>query len=113
MPVPKRKWSRSRSRSRQANKGLEAQPFTICAQSGSAVAPHTVCLKSGYYKGEKVLVTKFERTLKRDETRKNRMDKIQAKPAESINPEVAQAQQEVSQEQAAKAKKARKKVADQ
>jgi peptide subunit release factor 1 (eRF1) len=51
--------------------------------------------------------------LKRDETRKNRMDKIQAKPAESINPEVAQAQQEVSQEQAAKAKKARKKVADQ
>lgn len=81
MAVPKRKWSRSRSRTRQANKGLEVKPFTYCPESGLPVAPHTVCLKSGYYKGEKVFVTKFERSELRAEKSKNRGASAQSEAA--------------------------------
>lgn len=107
MAVPKRKHSHSRSCSRAANKGIEAKTFTFCTQSGFPVAPHTVCLKSGYYKGEKVLTTKFERAMKRNAAKQQAAAAQGAASAQTeVAPEVLEAQAEVAQEQ--KAKKSKK-----
>jgi large subunit ribosomal protein L32 len=72
MAVPKRKLSRSRRDMRSANKGIEPQPVNFCfegACDGTPKLPHQVCSVCGFYKGKKVLVTKADRTLKRNEAR--------------------------------------------
>jgi large subunit ribosomal protein L32 len=69
MPVPKRKTSRSRRDKRQANKGLKAQAFTFCSNCSEPLMTHQACLKCGFYKGEKVLVTKLDRGIKRKQER--------------------------------------------
>ncbi len=106
MAVPKRKWSRSRTRSRQSHKALEIKPFTYCPESGLPVAPHTVCAKSGYYKGVKVFVTKFERSEMRAEKSKNRASAIQPDGAAPIT----ESQLAVAKKQAAKVKRTVKKA---
>jgi large subunit ribosomal protein L32 len=75
MAVPKRKQSRSRRDSRSANKGLTPQPANLCFEGicqGTPKLPHLVCEKCGFYKGRKILTTKAERDLKRDQARKAR-----------------------------------------
>ncbi|MBA3752098.1 50S ribosomal protein L32 [Candidatus Dependentiae bacterium] len=67
MPVPKRKTSKARRDSRQANKHIRPQAITSCLNCGHAVSPHQVCEECGFYKGEKVLRTKHERAIKRVE----------------------------------------------
>jgi large subunit ribosomal protein L32 len=69
MPVPKRKRSRARRDSRFANKGIKAKALTECKNCKAAQLPHQVCKNCGHYKGVKILVTKAERTLKRNETK--------------------------------------------
>lgn len=69
MPVPKRKRSRARRDSRFANKGLVAQALTECKNCKAVQMPHQVCKQCGHYKGVKILVTKAERALKRNETK--------------------------------------------
>lgn len=88
MPVPKRKRSRARRDKRFANKGIAPKPFVMCKQCTEPVAlmPHQACRVCGYYKGVKVLVTKADRRLKRDETRKTKQAQqpaSEAKVAES------------------------------
>ena len=103
MAVPKRKHSHSRPASRSANKGIEAKTFTFCTQSGFPVAPHTVCLKSGYYKGEKILTTKFERSVKRNAAKQQAAASANAvQEQDQVAPEVLEAQAEIAQEQKAK-----------
>lgn len=103
MAVPKRKHSHSRTASRSANKGIEAKTFTFCTQSGFPVAPHVVCLKSGYYKGEKVLTTKFERAMKRNAAKQQAAASQNVAAQENqVAPEVLEAQAEIAQEQKAK-----------
>ena len=70
MPVPKRKHSRARRDSRNANKGIDVQSFASCTNCGDALKPHIVCQGCGFYKGVKVLRTKSDRGLARDEVRK-------------------------------------------
>lgn len=70
MPVPKRKHSRQRIRTRWANKHLKAAAFTQCSNCESTVMPHTVCQECGYFKGRQIIVTKTERSAKRAELRK-------------------------------------------
>jgi len=70
MPVPKRKRSRARRDKRFANKGIKPQSVAACANCNTAVMTHQACKECGHYKGRKVLATKAERTVKRDETRK-------------------------------------------
>lgn len=69
MPVPKRKSSRSRRDMKHANKGLQAQSVALCWSGapcqGEPKMPHEVCQVCGYYKGKKVLLTKFDRENKR------------------------------------------------
>jgi len=75
MPVPKRKRSRARRDKRFANKGIKKITLAICAQCKSATVPHMVCQTCGYYKGVKVMVTKVERSIKRDEQRKAKVQR--------------------------------------
>lgn len=79
MPVPKRKVSKSRRDSRQANKGIQPQTVGSCSNCNEPILPHRACASCGFYKGKKVIATKLERTVKRAETRAAQ----QAKKAES------------------------------
>jgi large subunit ribosomal protein L32 len=73
MPVPKRKRSRARRDSRFANKGIEIKQFATCKNCSAATMPHQVCRGCGHYKGIKVLITKSERALKRNEIKQARV----------------------------------------
>lgn len=83
MPCPKRKSSKQRRNKRHANKGMEAQTFTKCPNSGAPVMPHTVCAESGYYKGVKIFETKTERA----ERRKVKRDAAQARKNVNVQKE--------------------------
>ncbi|MFA6065919.1 MAG: 50S ribosomal protein L32 [Candidatus Babeliaceae bacterium] len=67
MPVPKRKVSRARRDKRQANKGIEPHLVITCSHCEAPSLPHQVCETCGYYKGRKVLATKLDRSVKRDQ----------------------------------------------
>lgn len=72
MPVPKRKRSRARRDSRHANKGMKAKTITACKQCQAPISPHQACSTCGFYKGNKVLQTKIDRTIKRVQTRQTK-----------------------------------------
>jgi large subunit ribosomal protein L32 len=67
MPVPKRKRSRARRDSRFANKGLKIKSLTECRNCQAPLVTHVACKKCGFYKGEKVLATKEDRSQRRQE----------------------------------------------
>jgi large subunit ribosomal protein L32 len=70
MPVPKRKRSRARRDKRFANKGLAVKSFSHCSNCKEAISGHQACKHCGYYKGQKVMKTKLDRSLKRLEMQK-------------------------------------------
>ena len=80
MPVPKRKTSRARKRSRSANKGIKVKAFTRCANCDTAIMPHQACMSCGFYKGVKMFSTKLDRNIKRKEVKKAKESK---KPSDS------------------------------
>lgn len=85
MPVPKRKRSKRRRDQRFANKGMKVKAITKCAQCAKPIVPHAACKECGFYKGVKVLTTKGERKVKRQETQKIVQARQAAKPAEESN----------------------------
>ncbi|NLZ67240.1 MAG: 50S ribosomal protein L32 [Clostridiaceae bacterium] len=56
MAVPKRKWSKRRSRTHRAT--LRHKPINLarCPQCHSLRVPHQVCKDCGYYDGREVVV---------------------------------------------------------
>jgi large subunit ribosomal protein L32 len=81
MPVPKRKRSRARRDSRFANKGIQVKAFALCKNCQSPVMPHQVCKDCGYYKGKKVIATKAERSVKRNEIKQAAQARVQEQKA--------------------------------
>ena len=64
MAVPKRKTSKARRDQRSSSWFIRPQVVAFCPEescSGAPKLPHRVCLACGFYKGEKVLVTKNDR----------------------------------------------------
>jgi large subunit ribosomal protein L32 len=56
MAVPKKKTSKSKSRSRRASAWtLSAPARSECPQCRSAKLPHVVCPKCGWYKGRQAI----------------------------------------------------------
>jgi len=55
MPVPKRKVSKMRLRTRKAANRWRAGKLGTCAQCGAKALSHTACPACGYYKGRQVL----------------------------------------------------------
>ncbi len=51
MAVPKRKTSRSNTRSRRANWKATATTLTACPQCSAAMQPHIACPSCGTYQG--------------------------------------------------------------
>ncbi len=72
MAVPKRKQSKSRSRSRCTHKVEHVKSITQCLNCKNPLNTHQVCAECGFYKGVKVLTTKADRSVKRGQ-------KLQAK----------------------------------
>jgi large subunit ribosomal protein L32 len=86
MAVPKRKVSRARRDKRSANKGLCANPVGACTNCSAPALPHYVCQSCGYFRGEKVLKTKTERTQERQTIRQAvAARRAKAAPAEESN----------------------------
>lgn len=65
MAVPKRKQSKSRSRSRCTHQVEHVTSITSCLNCSAPLNPHTACASCGFYKGVKVMGTKAERAVKR------------------------------------------------
>ncbi len=56
MAVPKRKMSRSATRSRKsANMRLALPAHALCPNCGASRLPHRVCANCGWYRGRQVL----------------------------------------------------------
>lgn len=99
MPVPKRKTSKSRRDSRSSTKFIRPQAITKCLNCEYPINPHEICNKCGHYKGKKILVTKLERALKRNEVRSALQEK-NARKEEQM--QAAQSSQEKIEESSSK-----------
>ncbi len=55
MAVPKRKWSKQRSRSLRANWKLNAPNLIECPQCHELTLSHHVCKACGHYAGKEVI----------------------------------------------------------
>jgi large subunit ribosomal protein L32 len=56
MAVPKKKTSKSKSRSRRASAWtLDVPPMSTCPQCGNAKTPHVVCPSCGWYHGRQAI----------------------------------------------------------
>ena len=60
MPVPKKRTSRSKNRSRRAHHALKASGSSVCPNCGSVKFPHSVCDSCGHYKGKQVIEPKSD-----------------------------------------------------
>ncbi|MBI3318829.1 MAG: 50S ribosomal protein L32 [Candidatus Omnitrophica bacterium] len=58
MPLPKRRFSRSRRDKRRTQLNLTAPTMRRCSQCGSTVLSHRVCSSCGAYRGRQVLPAK-------------------------------------------------------
>ncbi|HLV90475.1 MAG: 50S ribosomal protein L32 [Acidimicrobiales bacterium] len=57
MAVPKKKMSRSRTRSRKASWKVSAPRTVACEQCGKPKLPHRACRECGTYAGREVIET--------------------------------------------------------
>ena len=56
MPVPKKKTSKAKSRSRRASAWrLDAPPRSVCPRCQQAKLPHVVCGNCGWYAGRQAI----------------------------------------------------------
>jgi len=85
MPTPTQRHTSSRVRRHRSQLALTKTPATVCVNCGSAKKPHTACSVCGIYKGRKVLATKSDVTVKRQEKRKKQEDKEKQKMKELKN----------------------------
>lgn len=58
MPVPKKRTSKSKNRSRRAHHALTAPGRSICTNCGAIKHPHSVCEACGHYRGKQVIEPK-------------------------------------------------------
>ncbi|HBL39174.1 TPA: 50S ribosomal protein L32 [Candidatus Uhrbacteria bacterium] len=55
MPVPARRHSKTRTRSKRAHHALKAQNIGTCSNCQAPLLSHTACAACGFYKGKSVL----------------------------------------------------------
>lgn len=55
MPLPKRRFSRSRRDKRRLQDNLTPPTLSRCAHCGATIAAHQICRSCGYYRGRQVL----------------------------------------------------------
>ena len=60
MPLPKRRFSRSRRDKRRTQLNLKVTGLSRCPQCGASVLSHRVCSSCGYYRGRQAVPVKTE-----------------------------------------------------
>lgn len=65
MPLPKRRFSRSRTRNKRAHKIFKAKALSVCPQCKQPKPPHQVCKVCGYYKGRQIVEIKIKEKKKK------------------------------------------------
>ena len=58
MAVPKRRWSKQRTRTRKSCWKLEEPNISKCKHCGEPVLSHRLCKNCGYYNGKEVIKIK-------------------------------------------------------
>jgi len=58
MAVPKRRWSKQRTRTRKAHFKLTAPTLSVCPQCHQPKLAHRVCKNCGYYNGRQIVQPK-------------------------------------------------------
>lgn len=58
MPNPKRRHSKSRTRTRRAHDALKMPQFYLDENTGEAKRPHRIDLETGTYKGRQIIEVK-------------------------------------------------------
>ncbi len=62
MPLPKRRFSRSRRDKRRTQIHLKAASVTKCSQCASPLVTHQICTVCGYYRGRAVVAVKTKKS---------------------------------------------------
>jgi len=65
MAVPKKKTSKTRTRTRRAHHALKPTELVTCSHCKSPILPHRVCLVCGYYKGKEIIKIKTPKEKKK------------------------------------------------
>lgn len=65
MPLPKRKFSRSRTLKKRAHKGYKLRQLSGCPQCNQPKIPHRVCPVCGYYRGKQAIEIKIKEKKKK------------------------------------------------
>ena len=60
MPLPKRRFSRSRRDKRRTQLNLKISGLSRCSQCGASVLSHQICPSCGKYRGRQVIPVKVE-----------------------------------------------------
>jgi large subunit ribosomal protein L32 len=79
MSVPKHRKNKSRVRTKRAHHALKTSKAPVCSKCGAPRKPHTACPSCGDYKGKKVIATKADIQMKREDKRKKREEKDKQK----------------------------------
>ncbi|PIQ88566.1 MAG: 50S ribosomal protein L32 [Candidatus Omnitrophica bacterium CG11_big_fil_rev_8_21_14_0_20_42_13] len=58
MPLPKRRFSKTRSRKKRTHKKIKATLLSVCPQCKQPKLSHRICPTCGYYKGRQVIEIK-------------------------------------------------------
>jgi len=91
MAVPKRKHSKSRSRSRCTHDVEHITSITSCLNCNNPLKTHQACAACGFYKGVKVLRTKAERAVKRGQVAQAKQARKEAQqPVAQTEPAAAE-----------------------
>jgi large subunit ribosomal protein L32 len=69
MPVPKKRHSNTRTRTRRANWKLKKQNLGECPNCHAVVRPHFACAKCGMYQGRMVLKIKAAKPTKEEKAK--------------------------------------------
>ena len=65
MALPKRRWSKTRTRKGRTNKKLKITPLNVCPQCKQPKLSHRICPVCGYYKGRQVIEIKDKKVDKK------------------------------------------------
>ena len=66
MPVPKKRRSKAKKRTKKACWKIDMPCLNTCTNCGRAILPHRACPECGFYKGQQVLQIKDKTSSKKE-----------------------------------------------
>lgn len=78
MAVPKKKTSKTRTRTRRSHHAIKRRNFVKCKNCGASMLPHRACSECGFINGKMVIDTRSRKEIKQ-EKRKAREKRTKTK----------------------------------